>query len=366
MDVASSEVVDPLISVLVCTLNGGPGLERCLASVRKQSLGARIQSIVVDDGSTDGSADVAAAFGAEVIRHPVNRGLAAARNTGIAAARAPVVATLDDDCEADPEWAERLLDGFAEGVVGVGGLVVPVGSGGYFGGYLERNNPLVPLEIDLAASASVTHRFLRYLLRNSSAAPSGERAVYSVATANAAFRVAILRQIGCVDESFRSDEGGEDLDLCLRIGDEFGPGSLRFEPTAVVHHHFDTRPRALLRRCRSYGMGGARLYLKRRNMPPTVYPFPLFIVALLVWSRGRASRLITSVLLAQLLFPNGCRNAIRLGSPTPLLDCYMKLAEEANLNLGFAIGLWRSYQRSDGRPRSVASASLRVVCESSS
>jgi glycosyltransferase involved in cell wall biosynthesis len=331
----------PRISVLVCTLNGAERLGRCLDTVRLQSLGEAIQLIVVDDGSTDNSAEVAAAYGAKVIRHPVNRGLAAARNTGIEAAEAPIVATLDDDCEADPKWAERLLDGFVDGVVGVGGTAEPASDGGYFGGYLERNNPLAPLEIDLAADTRVTYRFCRYLSRNALSPQSDERAVHAFATANGAFQVAVLRQIGGFDERFRSEEGGEDLDVCLRVGDERGPGSLRFAPSAVIHHHFDTDPRALLRRCRSYGMGAARIYCKRGDLSPTVFPFPVLMAVLLLWSSRRRSRLIATLLLPQLLFSKGCRNALRQRSLAPLLDCYMKLAEEANLNVGFAIGLWR-------------------------
>ncbi len=342
MDAEPQAADAPLISVVICTLNGAKRLERCLAAARRQSLAERLQLIVVDDGSTDNSAEVAAAYGAEVIRHAVNRGPAAARNTGIAVARAPIVATLDDDCEAQPEWAERLLDGFVDGVMGVGGSAVPTSSGGYLGGYLGRNNPLAPVEIDLALSTRLPYRFARYLLRNARSAPSGRRAVHSLATANASFRLAVLNELDGFDECFRS---GEDLDLCLRLGDEYGPGALRFEPSAVVLHHFDTSPRVLLRRYRSYGMGGAQLYCKRRNLPPTVFPFPLLFAGLLVWSRGRASRLTVALLLPQLLFLNGCRNAIRQRSPAPLLDCYVKLVEEASLNLGFAIGLLRFHNR---------------------
>jgi len=267
VDAESAAAGAPLVSVVVCTLNGVKRLDRCLAAARRQSLGERLQLVVVDDGSTDNSAGLAAAYGAEVIRHATNQGVAAARNTGIAAARAPIVAFLDDDCEADPEWAERILGGFTEGVVGVGGLTVPVSSGGYFGGYLERNNHLAPDEIELARDTRAVYRFARYLLRNARAAPSGERAVYCFGAANAAFRVAVLRVLGGFDERFRS---GEDLDLCLRIGDEQPPGALRFEPSAIVHHYFDADPRSILRRCRFYGMGGARLYCKRRELPPTV------------------------------------------------------------------------------------------------
>jgi glycosyltransferase involved in cell wall biosynthesis len=345
LDAESTDAEAFVISVVLCTLNGATRLDTCLSAIQRQTLGKQLQLIVVDDGSTDDSAGVAAAYGAEVIRHPSNRGLAAARNTGIAAARAPIIATLDDDCEPEPEWAERLLEGFLEEVVGVGGTAVPAPGDRYFDGYLERNNPLQPLEIDLASSTRITYRFARYLIRNARSRPTGPRAVHAFATANGAFRATALHEVGGFDENFRGGEGGEDLDLCLRIGDEYGPGALRFEPSAVLRHHFDTDPRALLRRCRSYGTGAARLYRKRSDLPPTIFPFPALVVGVLVWSRGRAPRLTAALLLPQLLFSTGWRTALRERSWEPLLDCYVKLAEETSLNLGFIAGLYRSSGR---------------------
>jgi glycosyltransferase involved in cell wall biosynthesis len=345
LDAESDDIGAFRISVVLCTLNGAARLDRCLSAVQRQTLGHQLELIVVDDGSTDNSAELAAAYGAEVIRHPVNRGLAAARNTGIAAARAPIIATLDDDCEPEPEWAERLLDGFREGVVGVGGTALPAPGDGYFDGYLERNNPLQPLEIDLASSTRIVYRFARYLIRNAQSRPSGPRSVHAFATANGAFRAEVVRKLGGFDENFRGGEGGEDLDLCLRIDDEYGPGALRFEPAAVLRHHFDTDPRALLRRCRSYGTGAARLYCKRDDLPPTIFPFPALVAALIVWSRGRPARLAVALFVPQVLFSAGLRTALRRRSLGSLLDCYVKLAEEASLNFGFAIGLYRSRDR---------------------
>lgn len=337
----SAKTSGPDISIIVCTLNGAERLDRCLSAVRLQSVADRMELIVVDDGSTDDSAAVAASYGADVVRHPFNRGLAAARNTAIARATAPVIATLDDDCEPDPQWAERLLAGFEEETVGVGGPAVAVPGSDYLDGYLERNNPLAPLEIGLSKKTNIAYRLALYLRRNTMPAPSGPRPVHAFATANGAFRLEALRKIGGFDEGFRSDEGGEDLDLCLRLGDEFGPGTLRFEPSATLVHHFDTDVRALLRRWRHYGRGAAHLYCKRGDLSPTVFPFPFFMLVLLVWSRARLRRLVPVLLLPQLLFPKGMRQALAARSAAPLLDSYMKLLEEANLNAGFMIGLWR-------------------------
>ncbi len=72
------------------------------------------ETIVVDNGSTDGSAAAAEIeFGATVIRNPENRGFCAANNQGIAVARGEFVALLNNDAEAAPGWLaalSRLLD----------------------------------------------------------------------------------------------------------------------------------------------------------------------------------------------------------------------------------------------------------------
>src|SRR5690348_2879056 len=79
------------LAVVICSLNGEAGVHRCLDALARQTIHGRLEVIVVDDGSTDATGDVARALGAKVIRHPVNRGLAAARNSGTRAASAPLV-----------------------------------------------------------------------------------------------------------------------------------------------------------------------------------------------------------------------------------------------------------------------------------
>jgi glycosyltransferase involved in cell wall biosynthesis len=67
-----------------------------------------IRAIVVDNGSSDGSADIARAAGATVIRAP-QRGFGAAVSAGVAAASAPVVAICDADASLDPAELPRLI-----------------------------------------------------------------------------------------------------------------------------------------------------------------------------------------------------------------------------------------------------------------
>ncbi len=84
-------------------------LRACLDSLGRQT-DVEFETIVVDNGSADGSADLAEReFGAVVIRNGENRGFCAANNQGIAVARGEFVALLNNDAEAEPGWLAALL-----------------------------------------------------------------------------------------------------------------------------------------------------------------------------------------------------------------------------------------------------------------
>ena len=82
-------------------------LRACLESLGRQS-DVDFETIVVDNGSTDGSSELASEFGAQVIRNQTNRGFCAANNQGIAVARGEFIALLNNDAEAEPGWISAL------------------------------------------------------------------------------------------------------------------------------------------------------------------------------------------------------------------------------------------------------------------
>src|SRR6185312_10918879 len=100
------------LSVVIPVHNGGRDFEHCLRRLR-DSLETRFELVVVDDGSTDGSAELAASFGARVIRHDVAKGPAAARNAGAQAASGPIVFFLDADVAVHRETVGRVAARFA-------------------------------------------------------------------------------------------------------------------------------------------------------------------------------------------------------------------------------------------------------------
>jgi glycosyltransferase involved in cell wall biosynthesis len=108
--------MNPKISVVLPVHNREDVLTRAIESVLGQTL-EEWELIVVDDGSTDGSAGVAQSFAdkrVRLLRLGMNRGGNAARNAGIRDARAPLIAFLDSDDAYLPEKLERVAAHFAQ------------------------------------------------------------------------------------------------------------------------------------------------------------------------------------------------------------------------------------------------------------
>ena len=97
------------ISVIVPAYNAAATIAECMAALSNQSLPqSEYEVIVVDDGSTDNTADIAARYGARVLRQ-ANSGPAVARNKGIAEARGAVILFTDADCAPAPEWIQEMV-----------------------------------------------------------------------------------------------------------------------------------------------------------------------------------------------------------------------------------------------------------------
>src|SRR3954470_21606365 len=98
--------VPPDVSVVIVTWNGRHHLDMCLASVAAQR-GVAIETILVDNGSTDGTADyVRVRFPwVKLVSLSENRGFAGGNNAGVREATGHFVAFLNNDTSADPGWA---------------------------------------------------------------------------------------------------------------------------------------------------------------------------------------------------------------------------------------------------------------------
>ena len=113
-DYAPADDAPPAVSIVTPLFNPGPELEETAESVFRQSF-QQWEWIIVDDGSTNPvsrariEAQQARDPRVRVLRHPENRGLSAARNTAVSAARAAYVQQLDGDDLLEPTAVEKSL-----------------------------------------------------------------------------------------------------------------------------------------------------------------------------------------------------------------------------------------------------------------
>ncbi len=109
----------PLVSVVVPFFDSEGTLGACIESLLAQEGVERTEVVLVDNGSTDASAAIARRYGRVALLDEPTPGAYAARNAGIARARAPLIAFTDADCAADPDWLRQVVDGMADPQVAV-------------------------------------------------------------------------------------------------------------------------------------------------------------------------------------------------------------------------------------------------------
>jgi mycofactocin system glycosyltransferase len=242
------------VTIVIPVRDNPIGLHRLIQTLR----GMRV--VVVDDGSSQPIqvSDFAGLHcDLQVLRHAVNKGPAAARNTGLAACETDFVAFLDSDVVPRRGWLEALLGHFCDPAVA---LVAP-----RIVGLREPQN--------LVARYEAVRSSLDLGLREAPVVPYGT--VSYVPSAAIICRRSALNAVGGFDETLKS---GEDVDLCWRFIE--AEARLRYEPIALVGHDHRTQLRDWFSRKAFYGSSAAPLAVRH---PGKTAPLVLSGWTLLVW-----------------------------------------------------------------------------------
>jgi GT2 family glycosyltransferase len=238
----STEICQPLISVIVPTYRRPAALRECLRHLADQNFPRDgFEVLVVDDGSGEPPADVVAEIQSRLnvtLRVQSHAGPGAARNTGARYAAGKYLAFTDDDCAPMPDWLAGLSACWMENpAVGVGGHTVNL------------------LSDNLRATASQVIVNLAYDFYN--------RAVQDAhffASNNLALPAAGFREIGGFDESFR---WSEDRDIC----DRWRQAGYRlvFSRGSIVYHGHNLSWTGFCRQHFNYGRGAFRYHRARKR-----------------------------------------------------------------------------------------------------
>lgn len=224
----------PEVSVVVCAYNAERTIDACLASLARLNY-PNYEVIVVNDGSTDGTLEIARRHGFVRLIDQENRGLSAARNVGIAAAAGEIIAFTDSDCVADPDWLFYLVAKFlSSNLQAVGGPNFP-----------PPEDALIPSCVAVSPGGP-THVLL------------SDDVAEHIPGCNMAFRREALEEVGGFDPVFRA--AGDDVDLCWRLQNR--GHAIGFSPAAVVWHFRRNTVRDYLKQQQGYGKAEALLYFK--------------------------------------------------------------------------------------------------------
>ncbi len=246
---ASQAQVD--VSVVICayTDDRWNDLAAAIDSIRAQRVRARDTVVVIDHNDDLRRRVRALAPDAVVVENTEARGLSGARNCGIAAAKGSIIAFLDDDAVAAPDWLEHLVASYDDPrVLGVGGSIAPM--------WVEDRPRWFPAEFDWVVGCT-------YL-----GMPETTAAVRNLIGANMSFR----REVFEVAGGFRAGIGRvgtlpvgcEETELCIRALRHWPQRVWRYEPRALVLHRVPAqRGRWGYFRSRCYAEGRSKALVSR-------------------------------------------------------------------------------------------------------
>ena len=264
----------PSVSIIIPVHNRPEDIDRCLQSIAQLDYPkSKLETIVVDDASSDHTPNVVSRRDAKLLVMSKNRGASFCRNRGAEAAKGELLAFVDSDCLVSSGWLLELVPAFQNQAVAI--------LGGSIDGYYQASS-LDKYE-QVKSSLRVGNR-----LRRSDA---DDKSFY-VPSCNMLVRKAEFLGSGGFDEGLRV---GEDVDLCWRMQDT--GVVLEYRPKGSVFHKHRAKWKSFCRRRFDYGTSEPLLQMLHPNRPKR---FPVFPGALLFWAGVAASLVLQTTLLALL------------------------------------------------------------------
>lgn len=240
----------PRVSVIIPNWNGLRLLRPCLEALRRQTVADR-EVIVVENASTDGSREALAAEYPEVrvLAQETNLGFAAGCNAGIRAARGRVIALLNNDVEAEPDWLAELLAAL-ERHPRAGAVASRMMS--------HADRTLLNAAGDLYRADGTPDS--RGVWQAYGPPFDAEVEVFGASGGAVAYRREMLEDVGLFEERFFM--WCEDVDLAWRA--RLAGWKTVYAPRAVVYHHMSATGGGPLS---SYYVGRNTLWVIARNYP---------------------------------------------------------------------------------------------------
>ncbi|MDH5543546.1 MAG: glycosyltransferase [Nitrospinota bacterium] len=201
-------------SVIVPAYNAAKRISFCVESLLTQQTTRKYEIIVVDDGSTDNTAEIMASFPVARLLRQENSGPAAARNHGAREARGRILLFTDDDCIAEGDWLEKMLKPFD--IFDIAGV-----KGTYLSRQTEITARFVQIEYEEKYDELKKHEYIDF-----------------IDTYSAGFRKKVFLDAGGYDSQFRT-ASVEDQEFSFRLAD--AGHKMVFVPGAQVWHtHVDS------------------------------------------------------------------------------------------------------------------------------
>lgn len=256
------------VTIVIPVRNRPASLRRLLTTLRPLAT-RHAQTVVVDDGSTDSTPDVASEFNVQVVRRRVSGGPAAARNAGLAEVETTYVAFLDSDTVPIDGWLDVCLS-HLDATTGISGIAS-----------VDLVAPRIASEPRATMAARGLHRTIeQYEHVRSPLDLGGAPAIVAPKTRVAYVPgAALVCRTDAVLDARGFDESllvGEDVDLVWRL--HAANKVLRYEPLAQVGHEHRTDAVDFVRRRFQYGTSAALLDRRHPGLVPPVVLSP--------WSAG--------------------------------------------------------------------------------